>query len=74
MEPLLLLCSSLHYKLLALFWCFVVAVSSMGGFLGRRGIGEGAESEELTVSKGGNVILSAEFAVVQPSMSTYVFS
>lgn len=73
METLLLLCLSLHYKLIALFWC-LVAVSSMGGYLGRRGVGEGAESEELTVSKGGNVILSAEYAVLQPNMSAYVFS
>lgn len=52
----------------------MVAVSSIGSFLGRRGVGEGAESEELTVSKGGNVILSAEYAVVQPNMSTMFFS
>lgn len=50
----------------------MVAVSSMGGFLGRHGVGEGAESEERTVSKGGNVILSAEYAVVQPNMSGHV--
>lgn len=39
-----------------------------------RGVGEGAESEELTVSKGGNVILSTEHVVVQPKMNVHVFS
>lgn len=33
-----------------------------------RGVGEGAESEELTVSKGGNVILSGERIEVRPKM------
>lgn len=50
-----------------------MAGSSTEGPLSSRGIGEGAESEELTVSKGGNVILSAEH-VVQPKMNVYVFS
>lgn len=30
-------------------------VSSLGGFPGTRGAGEGAESEEPAVSKGGNL-------------------
>lgn len=51
-----------------------MAVSSTGGPLSSRGTGEGAESEELTVSKGGDVILPAERIVVQPKMNAYAFS
>ena len=36
----------------ASIWCFSIAPSH-GGFLGGRGVGEGAESEEPAVSKGG---------------------
>ncbi|XP_033971175.1 uncharacterized protein LOC117470490 [Trematomus bernacchii] len=32
-----------------------IAVPSQGGYLGRRGVGEGAEAEESAVSKGGSV-------------------
>lgn len=34
---------------------FSIVVSSLGGFPGSRGVGEGAESEEPAVSKGGNL-------------------
>lgn len=36
------------------FGVFSIVVSTLGGFLGSRGIGEGAESEEPALSKGGN--------------------
>lgn len=49
-----------------------MAVSGGGGSSGSRGVGEGAESEELTVIKGGNVILSAEHAAARPETSAYV--
>lgn len=51
-----------------------MTVSSPGGPLSSRGVNEGAESEELTVSKGGNVILLAEHSVVQPLNNTHVFT
>jgi len=35
--------------------CFSKAVPSPGGFLGSRGVGEGAEAEEPAVSRGGEL-------------------
>lgn len=45
------------YKCVALYLCFSTAVPSLGGFLGSRGVGEGAEAEEPAVSKGGELYL-----------------
>ena len=53
------LCRMTHktYNCVSLYLCFSIAVPSLGGFLGSRGVGEGAEAEEPAVTKGGKEVI-----------------
>lgn len=42
---------------MAFYLCFSIAAPSQGGYLGSRGVGEGAEAEEPAVSKGGELVI-----------------
>lgn len=57
---------------MALYLCFSTVVPSLGGFLGSRGVGEGAEAEEPAVSKGGRLTVYYPVLQIKPLSKSLV--